>query len=370
MKQDRLSKITIRGYKSIAYDNPVTLNLQDVTLLIGANGAGKSNILSFFKLLGFMMNGALQRYVEQEGTSNALLHYGVKVTPQLSCELVYQDEQRTNTYRFTLAHATEGRLLIDDEKVFSNCGRTSDDVQGIASSYNYRESDLLKSTADKTIRIRENLLQTKFYQFHDSSSNGPLRQASQVDTPNYLQTQATNLAAFLLFLKENYPVEFRKIEEHVRFVVPNFREFYLVPNKGYVSLKWYDTSGNDYVLTADQLSDGSIRFIALATLLLQPQETIARIIILDEPELGLHPMAIDALAHLIEDASLKSQILVSTQSKELIDYFEPQNIAVVEMAEDSHTTTVQQLDNEALSSWLENYTLSELWDKNVLGGRP
>ena len=271
MEKVKLSQITISGYKSIAYEHPVTLNLQDVTLLIGANGAGKSNILSFFKLLGFMMNGALQRYVEQEGTSNALLHYGVKETPQLSCELVYRYAQGKDTYRFTLAHATEGRLLIDDEKVLSNCGHTCDDVQGISPDYNYRESDLLKSTVEKAIRIRENLLQTKFYQFHDSSSNGPLRQASQVDTANYLQTQATNLAAFLLFLKENYPVEFRKIEEHVRFVVPNFREFYLVPNKGYVSPKWYDTSGNDYVLTADQLSDGSIRFIALATLLLQPQ---------------------------------------------------------------------------------------------------
>ncbi len=370
MKQDRLSKITIRGYKSIAYDNPVTLNLQDVTLLIGANGAGKSNILSFFKLLGFMMNGALQRYVEQEGTSNALLHYGVKATPQLSCELVYHGEQQTNTYRFTLAHATEGRLLIDDEKLMSNGEHIRNGAEVMSAAHNYRESDLVNDIGERAIRIRENLLQTKFYQFHDSSSSGPLRQASQVDTAHYLQTQATNLAAFLLFLKETYPVEFRKIEEYVRFIVPNFREFYLVPNKGYVSLKWYDTSGNDYVLTADQFSDGSIRFIALATLLLQPKETIARVLILDEPELGLHPMAIDALAHLIEDASLKSQILVSTQSKELIDYFEPQNIAVVEMTEDAHTTTVQQLDNEALSSWLENYTLSELWDKNVLGGRP
>ena len=370
MKQDRLSKITIRGYKSIAYDNPVTLNLQDVTLLIGANGAGKSNILSFFKLLGFMINGALQLYVEREGTSNAILHYGAKVTPQLSCELVYDNTEYKDTYQFTLTHASEGRMIISEENLHCLNTKTHNTPYVVNLIPNYRESALLQSRDGKAEVVKNTLLKTKFYQFHDSSSNGSLRQASLIDTANYLQTYATNLASFLFFLEENYPVEFRKIEEHVRFVVPNFREFYLVPNKGYVSLKWYDTSGNDYVLTADQLSDGSIRFIALATLLLQPQETIARVIILDEPELGLHPMAIDALAHLIEDASLKSQILVSTQSKELIDYFEPQNIAVVEMSEDAHSTTVQQLDNEALSSWLENYTLSELWDKNVLGGRP
>ncbi len=369
--EERLSKITIRGYKSIAYDHPVELRLQDVTLLLGANGSGKSNILSFFKMLGFMMTGSLQLYVEQEGTSNTLLHYGVKKTPRLAGELEYENPNFKDTYRFSLAHSTGGRLIVSEEQVLCH------DTTNYATPYevnlrpNYRESALIESEDSKAQVVKKNLLRTKFYQFHDSSTSGPLRQASPIETTNYLQAYANNLAPFLLYLKENHAVEFRKIEEYVRFVVPNFREFYLEPNNNkYISLRWYDTSGNDYALTADQFSDGSIRFIALATLLLQPKETIARVIILDEPELGLHPMAISTLAHLISEAALKAQVLVSTQSKDLIDCFEPENIVVVEMDETTHSTTVQQLDREELDLWLQEYTLSELWDKNILGGRP
>lgn len=366
----KLAQITIRGYKSIAYDQPVSLQLTDLTLLIGANGAGKSNIVSFFKLLGFMMNGGLQLYVEKEGTSHALLHYGAKITPKISAELVYENAHFTDTYSFSLTDSSGGRLILSDEQLLCLEKAKHTSPYAVRLNPNFRESALIDSQDNKASVVKKMLLRTKYYQFHDSSSNGPLRQASPADTPHYLQTKADNLAAFLRYLQTAHPSSFRRIEEYVRFVVPSFRAFYLVPTNNFVSLKWYDNSGQDYVLTADQLSDGSIRFIALATLLLQPKETMPRVIILDEPELGLHPMAIDNLAYLLEEASSKAQIIVSTQSKDLIDHFPPNNVVVVEMDEDTHATTAQQLSEDALSTWLEDYSLSELWDKNILGGRP
>jgi predicted ATPase len=156
----------------------------------------------------------------------------------------------------------------------------------------------------------------------------------------------------------------------VRLAIPQFQSFYLEPNRNYISLRWKDTLLNDYVFTVDQFSDGSIRFIALATLLLQPAETMPGIIIIDEPELGLHPYAIDQLVEMVKDASMHAQVIVATQSPALVDGFEVEDIRVVERDEENKYTVLRNLNKVDLEGWLENYTLSELWNKNVIGGRP
>jgi predicted ATPase len=151
--------------------------------------------------------------------------------------------------------------------------------------------------------------------------------------------------------------------------MPQFKDFYLQPNeKGYVSLKWFDVFPNDYVFLPEQFSDGTVRFIALATLLLQPQETMPKVVVIDEPELGLHPFAIGQLAEMIKEASNHTQVIVATQSPELVDEFEANQITVVESQNGS--SIAHKLDEEELRDWLDNYSLSELWNKNVLGGRP
>ncbi len=139
---------------------------------------------------------------------------------------------------------------------------------------------------------------------------------------------------------------------------------------GYVSLKWIDTSANDYVLSADQFSDGSIRFIALTTLLLQPQETMPLVIIVDEPELGLHPYAIDQLNQMIMDAACHAQIVVATQSTAIVDGFSANDVTVIERDASTECTLAKRLSENDYLDWLEEYTLSELWNKNVIGGRP
>lgn len=135
-------------------------------------------------------------------------------------------------------------------------------------------------------------------------------------------------------------------------------------------LRWTDVSPNDYVLLPEQFSDGTIRYIALATLLLQPKETMPNVIIIDEPELGLHPFAIIQLAEMIKEASINTQVIIATQSPGLVDEFEANQITIIERDEDSESTLARKLDEEELSEWLTNYSLSELWNKNVLGGRP
>lgn len=369
--KNKIKSLEIKGYKSISSDYPLTLNLDNINIFLGANGAGKSNIISFFKMLSFMMSGRFEEYVARAGSNQTILHFGSKKTPSISAKLRFENSKSYDEYEFTLTTATPNRLIIKDETI--TWGRKENELkpQTIQLKSNFTESGLV-DTKDKTALIIRNILDRgcKVYQFHDSSNEGPLRQASPVNSANYLQAEGNNLASFLYLLKQNYPIEYKRIVSHVKMVVPQFRDFYLEPQNNYISLNWVDTSLNDYVFNSHQLSDGSIRFIALATLLLQPNKIMPNVIIIDEPELGLHPYAIDLLAEMIKDASLHTQIIIATQSSALIDNFDVDNITVIERDEDKGCTIANKLNSKELQDWLEEYSNSELWSKNVIGGRP
>ncbi|MCR5039767.1 MAG: AAA family ATPase [Bacteroidales bacterium] len=365
----RLTKITIKGFKSIAFEKPITLEIGDVNILLGANGAGKSNIVSFFKMIGYMMTGSLQQFIAKSGTNQKFLYYGAKKTPTLSAEIRFDGNNSFDIYRFYLTNAVPNRLIVTSEEIEwkSTKDKISKKIQ-LRSDFN--ESALVNHKGTASNIVWDILSGCKVYQFCDSSAESPMRQTSPKDSANYLQSEANNLASFLLFLKGNYRESYERIVSYIREVVPQFKDFYLEPDNGYVSLKWIDSSANDYVLSSDQFSDGSIRFIALATLLLQPEETMPRVIIIDEPELGLHPYAIDQLIEMIKDASLHAQIIVATQSPALIDGFDANDVTVIERDEDNQCTIAKKLNAQDYSEWLEEYTLSELWNKNVIGGRP
>jgi predicted ATPase len=367
----KLKKVVIKGYKSIAFDQPVELSLDSVNILLGANGAGKSNIISFFKMLSYMMSKSFARYVEMAGTANSLLHYGAKRTPCLEGVLTFSDarDSSIDTYRFRLANAAPDRLIITEETVQWHRKGENKPYDVVLES-NFKESALVDNNDKVAKSIYWMLSSCKFYQFHDSSSEGPLRQACPVETSNYLQALGNNLPSFLYFLREHYTDSYNRIVSYIRDVVPQFQDFYLEPAGNIISLRWIDDSATDYVFNAHQFSDGSIRFIALATLLLQPKETMPNVIIIDEPELGLHPYAITQLAQMIKDAALHSQIIIASQSKDLVDHFDVDNISVVEMDEKNLCTIVKTLKEEDYKLWLEHYTVSELWDKNIIGGRP
>lgn len=368
-RTDRLKSIEIKGYKSIPFHHPLNITFEDVTILLGANGAGKSNIINFFKMLGYMMTGNLQRFIAESGTNQKFLYYGAKKTPTLSATIKFDASDKHDIYSFSLTNAVPNRLIISSEEIeYQQTSKDKPFRKQLQSDFN--ESALIAST-DQTEKVFRRLLGScKVYQFSDSSVMSPIRQASTVDSAHYLQSEANNLASFLYYIKGNYPHSYQRISEYVKCVVPQFKEFYLEPERGYISLKWMDDSPNDYVLSADQFSDGSIRFIALATLLLQPKETMPFVIIIDEPELGLHPYAIDQLNEMIKDASKHAQIVIATQSTAIIDGFPIDDITVIEYDTDIQGTSACRLSEKEYEDWLENYTTSELWNKNVIGGRP
>ena len=336
--KNKLREVTIKGYKSIA-------------------------------LLSYMMSKSFSRYVEMAGTANSLLYYGAKKTPSMSGILKFADKNSVDTYMFSLANAAPDRLIITEESI--NWHRKGNNKPyEVSLEPNFKESSLVENDDPVAQSIFQMLSFCKVYQFHDSSVEGPLRQSCPVETANYLQSHGNNLPSFLLFLRNNYKDSYKRIVDYVRDVVPQFQDFYLEPVNNFVSLRWIDNSATDYRFNAYQFSDGSIRFIALAALLLQPAQTMPNVIILDEPELGLHPYAITQLAEMIKDASIHAQVIIATQSKDLVDHFDIDNISVVEMDEKTQSTMVNQLNEEEYKLWLEHYTVSELWDKNIIGGRP
>ena len=210
----------------------------------------------------------------------------------------------------------------------------------------------------------------KIYHFHDTSKLAPMRRFETIDDSDYLRFDAANIAPFLYGLKENVQQgganAYKQIVETIRLVTPFFDDFILKPNKNEkVRLRWRQ-KGSDYPLKPHHLSDGTLRFICLTTALLQPD--LPSTIIIDEPELGLHPYAIEILAELIQSASQNTQIIVSTQSPALVDYFEPEDIIVVNRKKGA--SVFERLSKRELASWLEDYSLGDLWRKNIVTGGP
>ena len=386
----KLREIHIKGFKSIDGDAGQTIRFGDVTVLLGANGSGKSNLVSFFKMIGYMVEGALGHYVGKHGVSR-LLFYGPKQTKSISIDFIYLSDTQLNEYSAILSHGLPDRLFYSFEKAASNNkisrnvpNPSSDDFRDVFNDFNLKEyvfdigksESALKRDDNETSKSLYTLLSgIRTYQFHDTSDTAAIKDRGNIDDAKFLHGDGGNLAAFLKMLKEYAPYEkyYKRIVRHIQVIMPQFSDFDLEPlpgNKDYVRLNWKDASGSDYLFDPHQISDGSLRFMALATLLLQPPDLLPKFIVLDEPELGLHPAAIAELGGLVKIATENAQVLLATQSTRLVDEFLLDEIVIVERDEQKQCSIFKKLDAEQLKNWLEHYSLSELWEKNVLGGQP
>ncbi|MEA5458122.1 AAA family ATPase [Arcicella sp. LKC2W] len=357
-----INLIKIRNFKSI---REMELKLLPINVLIGANGAGKSNFINFFKLIYNIYTQNLQNYIAEEAGAENILYNGLKESERLLGRIEFD---KTNAYSFTLKPNQQGNLFFeyDITRFYHGFGKTGWDEIPLGNGY--LESRLKNEEGGRYKYVKKYMSSFKIFHFHDTSKTAKIKQKGNIDDNQYLFEDAGNLAAFLYFLQEKHPKSFIKIEMLIRSVAPYFDCFVLEPDKireDKIQLSWKQ-KGSDMRLYAMQLSDGTLRFMALATLLLQPE--IPSTIIIDEPELGLHPFAINKLAGLIKKASAQSQIIISTQSINLVDNFSPEDIITVDR-EDNQSVFVRQ-NSESLSDWLQEYSIGDLWNKNVIGGTP
>ena len=359
MNPNQLSRIVLKGFKSI---KECDLELSELNVLIGPNGAGKSNFIGFFRLIQQMLEGNLQRFVSKQGGPDAMLHFGRKTTELIQAELYFGN----NGYNFDLEPTADNRMMFAKENFWWNVtgdwaidsGHFESEVEsqkGHTRIYNYTVP------AMKSWRL---------YHFHDTSESAAVKQRHGINDNVYLRPDARNLAAFLYLLKDEHPTHYQRIVKAVRLVAPFFGDFMLRPqpgNQDQIELEWTERS-SDVPFKAHQLSDGSLRFICLTTVLMQPEDLQPETILIDEPELGLHPFAIRLLASMMRSTSKARQIIVSTQSTELLNEFSAGDVIVADRAQG--WTHLHRLDTQALADWLAEYSLSELWQKNLLGGRP
>lgn len=373
--QLKLKSIELKGFRSIDAEGQ-TIELEPITVMLGANGAGKSNLVSFFKMLNYMTTGALQQYVADQGFADSLLYLGAKVTTEVSAKLRFEDDNATDEYAFVMNRDATGRLFLKDETiVYHATGQLKPQTRNLGGGV--RESQLkeFSGKGDQTCQVVFNLLsRCQVFQFHDTSSTAKIRSEGYVDDARYLRSDGGNLAAFLRQMRSKDPGRryYERIVRHIQLMVPQFLDFDLEPspaNDKYVRLNWRE-KGSDYLFGPHQLSDGSLRFMALTTLFMQPPDLRPRVIIVDEPELGLHPAAISALAGMVKAAVPATQVILATQSSRLVDEFTADQVMIVERDQKRPRTLFRRLSETGLTEWLERYCLSELWEKNVLGGRP
>ncbi len=367
-QRPRLTSITLRGFKTIR--DLTDFEPGSLTVLIGPNGAGKTNFISFFRMLSWAMvpPGQLQLYIARHGAASALLYEGPTMTQQIEAVLTLMTDAGRNEYGFRLFHAAGDTLVFADE--WFRFRRQGQDRPAPGLGAGHREPQLIVKAGEgnrTAITLHNMLRRIIVHQFHDTSQTARIRGTWNISDNRHLKEDGANLGAFLYRLQNEEPRYYTRIVETIRLILPFFATFELYPEFGKMLLRWREI-GSDLIFDVSQASDGMLRAIALVSLLQQPEQDLPDMLILDEPELGLHPYAIEVLASLIRGASQHVQVLVATQSASLIDRFEPDDIVVTQWA--GRETSFRRLNGAELKEWLESYTLSELWEKNIVGGRP
>lgn len=361
-QRQRLEAVTVRGYTSI---QDARVELRDMNVLVGANGSGKSNFINALELLGRIIEERLDGFISERGASEILHNLRRPIELEISSE--------SNLYQATLAATHDDKLIFRSEATGYRSSPTASWTEKELGRH-HPETLLHRLADEKGPRpsveryVIDMLRGCRVYHFHDTSDTAPMKYPVPTADNLALRADAGNLAAMLWMIREGSPATYRQIVGAVRQVAPFFGGFVLEPEiaTDKIRLRWRHTD-SDRVFSAHQLSDGTLRFVSLATLLLDTARLPA-LVVLDEPELGLHPFAIVQLAGMLRAAAVTSQVVVATQSVTLIDQVDLSDLIVVDRARGTSTFTRPPLDQ--LRDWLDDYSVGDLWQKALIGGRP
>jgi len=364
---NELDSVSIRGFKSLA--SIEQLKLESLNVLIGPNGSGKSNFLGIFSFLHALREGRLQEYVVKAGGANRLLHFGSKITEKLEIHISFNDG--VNQYEIELQPTDSDELVPTAESVFFWDKKKHARPYDVAIATRGTEAGISSHTQrDIATYVRDHLAKWRVYHFHDTSSTSPMKRAADLNDNRFLRPDGSNLPSFLFYLQQKHELSYSLIRGSVQRAAPFFQDFILEPqrlNPSKIRLEWRHRHSDEY-FDASSMSDGTLRFICLSTLFLQPEELRPSVIVVDEPELGLHPYAITVLASMVRQASTVTQVIIETQSSLLLDHFEPEDVLVADRV--GGATHFTRLESERLGAWLGDYSLGQLWEKNEIGGRP
>ncbi len=355
-KFGKIERMTIRGFKSIREMND--LELKDINILIGANGAGKSNFISIFGFLIKMAHGELDHYVKRMGGAGRVLHFSGKFSEELAVRVDFERGYCNSIFDLGVNDRLE--ILVERGHIQDQI----DTVRVATTPPGYQDTGGPTSLR----KFYKAIIKFKVYHFHDTTFSSRIRATSDTVEMDTLLSDGANLAAFLYYLQEKHPGHLDCIEKAVRSIAPFFQRFLLKPDpdtERYIRLRWHHV-GAEEAFDVSDLSDGTLRFIALAALLLQPNPPPT--IIIDEPELGLHPAAIAQLAAMMHQVAPEVQIIAATQSPTFASYFGWQDFIVVERENDA--STFRRLTEEEVKPWLDEFSMGAIWEMNLIGGQP
>lgn len=373
-----IQTLTVKGYKSILLLDQ--FELRNLNILIGANGAGKSNFIGLFRFLASVVGDNFAVDVQKWGGPEALLHYGSKTTPQMEIEIKFSPNVGVtgvfeNGYHLSLAATQDNRLIFAREEPTVRREDFNDPrVYSLGAGHESARIRTDKDSASATVSryVLEKLQIWRQYHFHDTGDSAAVKRMHPVNDNLRLKPDAANLAAYLRKLKTTAAYEscYDRIVQTIRRAAPFFGDFVFRDEASeFIELEWTERGRPDTPWKAHVLSDGTLRFICLTTLLLQPNYLMPDTVLIDEPELGLHPFAINLLAEMIKEASESKQVIVSTQSVELLNNFQPEDVVVVQR--EGRASVFKRMQTDELADWLvDDYSLGELWKRNILGGRP
>ncbi|SOE02978.1 AAA family ATPase [Rathayibacter rathayi] len=364
----RLAYVTISGFRSIS-DLRLDL-ITPVTLLIGANGAGKSNIVDAFELLGFTVDRALQEYVLLNGGFSNITHASKRSslqTPVLEAWGAWTEGDRKgyrNGYKMTLSQGRDDRAILQESTYTHN----AEYAKPYDNDLGYSTESQLKEIASRHLAnqyLLDILSGCRVFHFDDTGLTAPSLRRADIADSETLHSDASNVAAVLFDMKLNRRDLYDRVVRTIQNVAPFFEDFVLREEAGSTILRWKEF-GLDSVFSGNALSSGTLRFICLTVLIQQPRSPST--IVLDEPELGLHPSAIFQLADVFRSIGDDQRIVAATQSVTLLSQFGVADVAIVERQQGS--TVVSRPDRSELDAWLTDYSVGELWEMNLLGGRP
>lgn len=316
-----MNYIEIAGYKSI---KNARIEFGSVNILNGSNGAGKSNFLSFLEFVNSVYERRLHQYVAMRGGEDKMLYECGKGTQSISAKIKFD----THSYLFEVTKTGFGFVftkdgLLDDRDPGTN--------KSVDVSNGRREADIkLLSSVPREYGLHGHFSNFRKYHFQETGGNSPFNRLSHIQNDVYfLYGKGENLGAFLFNTRKWDSSAYKVIVMTIQSTVPYFADFYFEPNAGgYTALQWQSKYSSTIYGVSD-LSGGTLRFMAMAALFLQPK--LPSVIIIDEPELGLHSFAVSKLAEMIKYAADKNtQVIVATQSEELPSYFEPKDMITVD----------------------------------------
>lgn len=373
-----IERIRIRGFRSLA---DVEFRPQPgANVLIGANGSGKSNVAHFFNMLSWMLRSRrLAQFVGWQGGADDQLHGGSETTVRLDAQVAIRTAGGRNDYRFALAHAHPDQLMFADEAFRYSRDDTAGDADWIHLGSGHWEARIVEvgqsegglldsATHATTARTITHLLRDcAAYRFDNTGDRSSFKKSWDAEDHVYMRTDGGNLAAILHRLEREDVHRYELICHHIRRVLPGFDRFEIDEKYGKVALRWR-SEHSDMSYGAHLTSDGSLRFFALVTLLNLPAEMLPSVVLLDGPELGLHPKAIILVGGMIRVLAESRQVIVATQSPLLVDAFQLDEVSVLELRD--ARTELHRPSVDELRTWLDEFSVGELWQKNLLGGRP